>query len=164
MKQDQTSLQELLSSLQNLQSTQVEETGKLRRRLDWLETRRREFFNIVSQSGSDFESRRKLEETEQQLEEIHTLLTRADQELKEELREVRSRILELRNEELAKLEQEAKAVRQRRDEIHNVLLPEAQSRVSTLAEEEARLQQRNEELSRRIRELTKLDLPSSQVA
>lgn len=164
MSRDQTVLQELLNSMQSLQSAQEEETQRLRRRLTWLEGRRREFYEILAQSGSDFESRRKLEETEQQLEQMQEMLARTESELREALADVRGRIITLRNEELARLEREAKLLRARRDEIHGTLLPEAKSRVTALQEEEDRTVQRTEEIARRIRELNQIDLPTTQVA
>ena len=54
-----------------------------------------------------------------------------------ELRQPDHRVM--RNDELTRLEQENKALRQRKAEIHNELLPEAQARVATLREEEDRL-------------------------
>lgn len=59
MKQDQTSsLQELLSSLQKLQWRRWKKPVSRAAAWNGWESRE-EFFNIVSQSGSDFESRRK---------------------------------------------------------------------------------------------------------
>ena len=164
MKSNFASLQELVNEMQTLQASQEEETSRLRRRLGWLESRRREFFDTVAVNSSDFDTRRKLEETERQLEEIHGLLGRAEVDLKSALVELRQRIIDARNEELTRLEQENKALRQRKSEIHNELLPEAQARVTTLLEEEDRLGQRAEEINRCIRELNHIDLPSSQFA
>lgn len=164
MYKDHKSLQELLNDLQSLQNAQAENTGKLRRKLEWLEARRKEFFNAVSQTSSDFESRRKLEDTEGLLEEARQQLAQSELEMREALREVREQILELRNEELEKLEQEARNARQRRDEVHSTLLPAAQARVAALLEEERRLGLRNEEIARRIRDLNEMDFRTSQVA
>jgi glycyl-tRNA synthetase beta subunit len=164
MNQHPSNLQELLGELHTLQGAQEEETTRLRRRVSWLESRRRELFDTVSLNSSDFETRRKLEETERQLADLQQLLGRTESELKESMQDIRQRIIALRNEELTRLEQEAKALRQRKDEIHNELLPEAMSRVSTLQEEEDRLAQRIEESSRRMRELNKIELPTTQVA
>jgi chromosome segregation ATPase len=164
MKASYTSLQELIAEMQSRQANQEEEMGRLRRRQAWLETRRREFFDVVTVNSSDFEMRRRLEETEQQLEEIHGQIARAESELKVALQGLRQRMIDLRNEELTRLEQESKAMRQRKTEIHNELLPEALGRVTALREEEDRLNQRSEEINRRIRELNQLDLPTTQVA
>ena len=156
-------LQELLGELQNLQGTQEEETTRLRRRVGWLESRRRELFDTVALNSSDFETRRKLEETERQLADLQQSLGRTESELKESMQDIRQRVIALRNEELTRLEQEVKALRQRKDEIHNELLPEAMNRLNTLKEEEDRLAQRVEEASRRMRELNKIELPTTQV-
>lgn len=164
MKSHFSSLQELINEMQSMQASQEEETARMRRRLTWLESRRREFFEVVAVNSSDFDTRRKLEETERQLEEIHGLVARAEIDLKSAMVELRQRIIEVRNEELTRLEQESKALRQRKTEIHNELLPEAQARVTALREEEDRLSQRGEEINRRIRDLNQLDLPTTQVA
>jgi hypothetical protein len=105
-----------------------------------------------------------LDETERQLQEIRDLLARAELDLKASLQEIRQRVLEMRNGELSRLEQESKALRQRKTEIHGELLPEALAREASLREEEERLTQRNEEIARRIRELNQLDLPTTQIA
>lgn len=164
MKSSFTMLQELLNEMQATQTLQEEEATRLRRRQAWLEGRRREFFDTVTANSSDFETRRKLEDTEHQLEEIHGLLIRAEIDLKTALAGMRQRVIELRNDELARLEGENKAVRQRKAEIHGELLPEAVARVAALQEEEERLNQRSEEIIRRIRELNQIDLPTTQVA
>lgn len=164
MTLNHTNLNELLNELQALQNTQEEETTKIRRRLAWLESRRRELFDTVALNNSDFETRRKLEDTENQLLELQQALSRTEADLKSGLQEVRQRIIAMRNEELTRLEQEVKALRGRRDEIHNELLPAAQNRVAELMEEETKLGQRTDDLSRRIRDLNQLDLPTSQVA
>jgi chromosome segregation ATPase len=164
MKTSYSSLQELITEMQTRQAAQEEEMARLRRRQTWLETRRREFFDVVTVNSSDFETRRRLEETEEQLEEIHGQISRAEAELKLALQGLRQRVIELRNEELTRLEQESKAMRQRKAEIHNELLPAAQGRVTALREEEDRLSQRNEEITRQIRELNQLDLSTTQVA
>lgn len=157
-------LHELLNEMQSLQANQEEEMDRLRRRLTWLEGRRREFYEIISHNSADLETRRKLEDVEQQHDDIQALLAQADQDLKRALREIRERILNLRNEELTRIEQEIKALRARRDEIRNQLLPEVMARAAALQEEEARLTVRNEELQRRSRSLDAMDLPTSQVA
>lgn len=164
MKSSFSTLQELLNELHATQASQEEEATRLRRRQAWLESRRREFFDVVAVNSSDFETRRKLEETEHQLEEVHGLLIRAEVDLKATLAGLRHKIIELRNEELCRLEGENKAVRQRKAEIHGELLPEAMARVASLQEEEERLNQRSEEIIRRIRELNQIDLPTTQVA
>jgi chromosome segregation ATPase len=157
-------LHELLNEMQSLQANQEEEMDRLRRRLTWLEGRRREFYEIISHNSADLETRRKLEDVERQHDDIQALLAQADQDLKRALREIRERILNLRNEELTRIEQEIKALRARRDEIRNQLLPEVMARAAALQEEDARLTARNEELLRRSRSLDAMDLPTSQVA
>ena len=164
MKPNDSTLQEMISEMQALQSSQEEETARLRRRLAWLESRRRELFDAVTADSGDFDARRKLEETERQLEEIHGVLARAEGDLRAALPEIRQKILELCNEELTRLERENKALRARKTEIHNELLPEATARMAALLEEEERLTQQIEEIARRIRELNQLDLPNTQVA
>ena len=164
MKQNYSSLQELITEMQTMQTSHEEESTRLRRRQAWLEGRRREYFDGVSTNSSDFDTRRKLDETERQLEEIHGQLSRAEQELRAALTEMRQRVIDMRNEELTRLEQERKAMTQRKAEIHNELLPEVMARVTALREEEDRLGQRGEEITRRIRELNLLDLPTTQVA
>ena len=164
MKSNDITLQEMINELQAIQSSQEEETARLRRRLASLESRRRELFEVVTVNSGDFDTRRKLEETENQREEIRGLLARAEGDLRAALQEIRQKILELRNEELTRLEQENKALRARKTEIHNEILPEATARVGALREEEERLTQRGEEITRRIRELDQLELPNTQVA
>ena len=115
-----------------MQAAHDEEKERLRRRLSWLEGRQRELFEIVASNSSDFEIRRKLEDTEKEQHEIHGLLGRTDSEHRATLQEKRQRILVLRNEELTRLEQEAKALRQRKSEIHSELLPEAKACVASL--------------------------------
>ncbi len=156
-------IQELMSEMQNLQATQEEETGKLRRRLAGLESRRREFFDVVANNSSDFEMRHKLEEAENQLLETQQMLSRAETELKANLQDFRTRILALRNEELARLEQESKSLRQRKNEIHTELLPAAMARANVLQEEERNLTLQVEELSRRMRDLNQMELPTTQM-
>jgi archaellum component FlaC len=160
-------LHELIAQMKSLQVQQQEETNRLRRRLDWLEGRRREFFEIMTADASDLENRRKLEETERQVDEIQALLAQSDTDLKKVMEEIRQRILALRNEELARLENEARTLRDRKELIRNRLLPAAVARVGSLQEEESKLGQRCEELNRRIRELDELDpstIHQSQVA
>jgi len=164
MKSNGSTLQEMINDMQALQSSQEEETVRLRRRLASLESRRRELFEAVTVNSGDFDTRRKLEETERQHEEIHGLLSRAEGDLRAALQEIRQKILELRNEELTRLEQENKALRARKTEIHNELIPDATARVAALREEEESLTQRGEEIARRTRELNQLDLPNTQVA
>jgi chromosome segregation ATPase len=166
-KSTPSELQELITQMQALQTRQQEETVRLRRRLEWLENRRREFFEIMTANSSDVANRRKLEETERQVDEIQALLTQSETELKSSMQEIRQRIIALRNEELTRLEEETRLLRERKDQIRNKLLPTAVSRVNALQEEEGKLGQRFEELNRRIRELNELDpstIHQSQVA
>ncbi|MCE5229557.1 FUSC family protein [bacterium] len=151
------SLQELLNSMQNTQAAHEEESVKLRRRVQWLEARRREFFAILSQGSSDPETVRKLDETEQQLQEIHQLLGRVESELKQSQMEIKQRILEVRGEEMARIQAERERIRVRRDKIRNQLLPQALNRVERLQEEEASIAQEDAELARRLRGLGQFD-------
>ena len=164
MKSNHSTLQELISEMQTMQASQEEETTRLRRRLAWLEGRRREFFDAVALNSGDFDTRRKLEETERQMEEIQATLAHVESDLRASLPEIRQRIIELRNEELTRLEEESKALRVHKQEIHGELLPEASARVASLHEEEDRLAQRGEEIARRIRDLDQLELPNTQVS
>ena len=150
-------LQELINSMQAMQSAQEEETTRLRRRLQWLETRRREFFDILAQQGSDPDTIRKLDDTEQQLENMNQMLTKVETELKQSLLEIRQRILDLRNQELVRIQQEREAIRKRRENIRTQLLPQAQNRVALLMEEDAAGRQQDGELQRRMEELSRLD-------
>ena len=167
IKSQSAALQDLIAQMQALQAKQQEETLRLRRRLEWLESRRREFFEIMAANASDLENRRKLAETERQTDEMQKLLAQSDAEIKAAMAEIRQKILALRNEELTRLEEEARIARERKERIKNRLLPNALSRVGALQEEEAKLNHRTEELARRIRELHVLDpsiISQSQVA
>jgi chromosome segregation ATPase len=166
-KSTPTELQELIARMQALQAQQQEETNRLRRRLEWLEQRRREFFEIMTANASDLENRRKLEETERQVDEIQALLSQSDSELKSSMQDIRHRIISLRNEELTRLETESRKLRERKEQIRNHLLPTAMERVGSLQEEDRKLGRRFDDLNRRIRELNELDLSithQSQVA
>ncbi|MEN6626680.1 MAG: hypothetical protein ABFD69_10685 [Candidatus Sumerlaeia bacterium] len=146
-------LQDLVNSLSAMQSSHEEEALKLRRRVQWLEGRRREFFGILSQSGSDPETVRKLDETEKQLEEMHQVLTKVEGELKQSQVEIRQKILEVREEEMARIQAERERIRQRREKIRNQLLPTALNRVERLQEEDSAIAQQDAELQRRLRDL-----------
>jgi hypothetical protein len=150
-------LQDLIARMQSLQTQHREENQRLRRRLEWLESRRREFFEVMTANASDQENRRKLDDAERQIDELQATLTQADAGLKSSLQEIRQRILVLRNEELTRLEDEGRSLRERREHIRIRLLPAAQARVSALQEEEGKLEKRFDDLSRRIRELNELD-------
>lgn len=150
-------LQDLLNSMQTVQSAQEEEAVRLRRRVQWLEARRREFFDILSRSGSDPETVRKLDETEKQLEEMHQTLGKVESELKASQMEIRQRILDVRAEEMARIQAERERIRMRRDKIRNQLLPHALNRVQSLQEEDAAIAQQDADMQRRLRELSQLD-------
>lgn len=154
-----SNLHELIAEMQQLQASQEEETNRLRRRLSWLESRRREFFDLVSQNNSDMETRRKLDETEKQLDQIQSTLNQSEADLKKVLREIRQRILEMRNQELSRLEEETKLLRQRKETIHQEEMPEVMARLSALKEEETTIDQQIEELARRMRDLSTIDMP-----
>jgi hypothetical protein len=157
-------LQEMIGDMQAMQAAQEAETQRLRRRLQWLENRRREFFNIVAQNGSDQESCRKLDETEQQLAEINQMLLQGEADLKQSLIELRRQILDLRNQELSRIERKRDQIRSRRDKIRGVLLPEAQKKINRLQEEDTTLVQKDQELQQRMRMLIELDQFTSEVA
>lgn len=162
MKSNFAAIQELMNEMQALQASQEEETSRLRRRLSWLETRRREFFDIIQTNSGDYDTMHKLEETEKQREEVRDLLAQAESDLKAALMDLRQKLISTRNEELTNLEQERKALAQRKAEIHTELLPEAMARVTALHEEEQLLAQRSEEITRSIRLLNQMELPSTQ--
>lgn len=163
MKSNSIMLQELFNEIQSMQAAHEEEKERQRRRLAWLEGRRRELYEVVAVNSSDYDTRRKLDDTEKEQHEIHGLMARSEAEHRTTIQEKRQSILIMRNDELSRLEQESKALRQRKAEIHTELLPEAQARVSSLREEEDRLVQRHEEIARRIRDLNQLELPTTQV-
>lgn len=149
-------LQDLVNTLQAMQSSCEDEAIKLRRRVQWLDARRREFFSILSQSGSDPDIVRKLDETEKQIEEIHGVLGRIEGELKQSQMEFRQKILKVRDEEMSRIQAERERIRQRREKIRN-LLPQAINRVERLQEEDNSITQEDAELQRRLRELGALD-------
>lgn len=164
MKIDLAPLHELLAKMQNLRESQQEQIQNMRRRLNWLEQQRRELFNTLATETNDQQVRHKLDSIEQQSAELQSLLGDAERDLAQSLRDIRQRIMNLRNEKLTAMEDHLKQVRARREQLHSRLLPEAQARVSALQEEEDRLTQQCNEISRRIQALNRFDTDTTEVA
>lgn len=154
-------LHELINEMQSMQAEQEDAIARMRARVEWLETRRREFYELLTKSSADLETRRKLEEIENQLDEIQKTLAKAEEDLKTALKEIRTRILGIRNERMSEIERKTKALRQRREEIRTALLPEAQARIAKLGEEDTQLQAQIDELTRQLRELDQLEMPTT---
>ena len=159
MSQLDPQLQELINEMQTMQAAQEDAIARMRARVEWLEARRREFYEILNKSSADLETRRKLEDIENQLDEIQKTLARSDEDLKSSLKEIRKRILSIRNDRMSEIEGRTKVLRQRREEIRTVLLPEATARVATLNEEDAQLFTQIEEMTRQLRDLDQIEMP-----
>ena len=161
MSQLDPQLQELINEMQTMQAAQEDAIARMRARVEWLEARRREFYEILNKSSADLETRRKLEDIENQLDEIQKTLARSDEDLKSSLKEIRKRILSIRNDRMSEIEGRTKVLRQRREEIRTVLLPEATARVATLNEEDAQLFTQIEEMTRQLRDLDQIEMPTT---
>ncbi len=164
MLDDAATLHNLLNFMQEMQSDKTGKNDLAKRRLALLEERRRELFENITSSSPDNESRRKLEETEHQLEQTRKTLLESEDELRVTLTELRQRILKMTNDELAQLETENREIRLRKEEIQHGLLPEIRERLTRLEEEESDLNHRSASVAKRIRKLTALDLEKSDVA
>lgn len=149
---------DVLTQMELLQTEQAEECARLKARIQSLEESSRKLYEVISHDNNDHESRRRLTKTEEQLHDTRRRLQKLDTELKGDLRRIRQQVFDLRNDELATLEDEMRQLRQRRTEIQKQLLPEALSRVDALHEEESELDKHLAELSSRSEELNRLDL------
>ena len=110
MLDDTTTLHNLLNFMQEMQSDQAGKNDLMKRRLALLEEKRRELFEHITSSSPDDESRRKLEETENQLEQTRKNLLESEGELRATLTELRQRILKMTNDELTRLETENREI------------------------------------------------------
>jgi hypothetical protein len=164
MLDNTATLQELLNFMQRMQSDQADENELLKRRLIQLEGKRHELIDHVSSNIPDDEYRHKLDETEKQLKQTRKTLLDSENNLRTTLADLRQRILKTANDELTRLENENRELRQRREAIQHQLFPEIRERLTRLEEEESDLNERSEAIGRRIRELSTIDLEKNEVA
>lgn len=164
MSQSMKTIQEMLGQQELLDLEQGAEMGRRRQRYAQLDDRRKVLLEQVTRDGRDMGTRQKLDETEVQLERLHAEISEHEAGQREARRTIRQRIFDLRNEELSRLEEQARQLRQRRQLVHTELLPEAQRRVEALLDEEAGLLHQLDEIARCTTALNGIDLKSIQVA
>ena len=151
-------LLEMIQQMERLEAGQAEEIQRLKERDVALERRRRELNDLVIRDNNDFDNRHLLERADEELSRLRNDLMRMERGFKDGIREIREQVLQLRNERLELLETEHREVRLREEAIRNDLLPEALQHVELLREEEEALQKRAKEVSRRIEDLSGIDL------
>ena len=164
MSQSRKTIQEMLGEMESMQSERETEIVRLRHRQDSLGDRRKDLYEQVAQDSSNTEALNKLAETEDQLEKLQADVNRAEAALKLALFEIRQRIIEMRNEQLSNLEEQARQIREHRKLIHTELLPEAQRRVNALEEDETDLQRQLDEISQQTKTLNAIDLQPTTMA